>query len=84
MQKKRTNEVYLGTLEKADSLSNKDILLKGSIIADIDAKSACAKGVSTLRSCLLEFLCCEAMAGLNLPTSNACGVTRHTDAKRGT
>ena len=84
MQKKRTNEVYLGTLEKADSLSNKDILLKGSIIADIDAKSACAKGVSTLRSCLLEFLCCEAMAGLNLPTINACGVTRHTDAKRGT
>ena len=41
--KEAHNEVYLGTLEKEDSLSNKDILLKGSIIADIDAKSACAK-----------------------------------------
>ena len=83
-QRKRTNEVYLGTLEKTVSLSNNDILLKGSCIADIDTKSACAKGISPLRSCLLEFLCCEAMAGLNIPTINACGVTRHTDAKRGT
>ncbi len=38
----------------------------------------------TIKQCLLEFLCCEAMQGLKIPTRLACGVTMDKEKLNGT